>query len=149
MLGARSLLALLSVLALGGLSACGSTHSRPPSPPAKLERVGPGSALSVVLTPQGMKRIGVQTARVSAVPGSAAGAPTAVVPYAAILYEPDGSPLVYTNPAPLIYTRVSISVVRIVGDRVYVTRGPAVGTRVVTVGGEELLGVQNGVGVQT
>jgi hypothetical protein len=49
---------------------------------------------------------------------------------------------------PLTYTLVTVSVAGIQGSQVYLT-GLAPGTTVVTVGGEELLGVQDGVGEQT
>jgi hypothetical protein len=67
-----------------------------------------------------------------------------VIPYSALLYEPDGSTAVYVNTGPLIYTLSFISVDHIAGDQVYVSNGLAPGMRVVTVGAEELLGVQNG-----
>jgi hypothetical protein len=147
----RSRRAALPLLALLGLAGCGGSTTAPAAtPPAKLVRLRGSSIPSVVLSPQGMQRIGVQTARVSAVTAPAArGGPTAVVPYAAVLYEPDGSVVVYTNPSPFVYIQRPITVDHIAGERVYVTRGPAAGSRVVTVGGEELLGVQNGVGVET
>jgi hypothetical protein len=50
--------------------------------------------------------------------------------------------------APLTYTLATVGVASIQGSQVYLT-GVKPGTTVVTVGGEELLGVQDGVGVQT
>jgi hypothetical protein len=71
-----------------------------------------------------------------------------VVPYSALLYQPNGSSVIYTVTGPLTYTLVPVNVTGIQGDQVDLT-GLAPGTAVVTVGGEELLGVQDGVGVQT
>ena len=48
----------------------------------------------------------------------------------------------------LTYTLVTVSVASIQGSQVYLT-GLAPGSTVVSVGGEELLGVQDGVGTQT
>jgi hypothetical protein len=142
------------VLASASLAACGgSSTSHPLTPSAKLQRLGASGTLSIVLTNQGAQRIGIQTAPAVAVARSGAHrAPrglTVFVPYAALLYEPDGQPVVFTNPAPLVYTQQPVTVDHISGDRVYLGHGPAPGTRVVTVGGEELLGVQNGVGAET
>lgn len=131
---------LLAVLA-GGLASCGGSAAPQSPPPARLERLHGSSTPSVILTPLGAQRIGIQTAPVAG--GSARG--NAVLPYSAVVYEPDGSPVVYTNPAPLTYTLMRISIAGISGDRVSTTSGPAPGTKVVTVGAEELLGVQTGV----
>jgi multidrug efflux pump subunit AcrA (membrane-fusion protein) len=111
-----------------------------------MQRIGHSPALSVVLTPTGARRIGVQTAPVVAVRVSTS---MTVIPYAALLYEPGGSTTVYLNTAPLVYTRRFITVDHIVGNLVYVSQDLTPGMRVVTVGAEELLGVQNGVGVET
>jgi len=112
-----------------------------------MQRIGHSPVLSVVLTPTGARRIGVQTSPVVAVKVSSSS--MTVVPYAALLYEPDGSTAVYTSTAPLVYTRRLITVDHIAGNQVYVSQGLTPGMSVVTVGAEELLGVQNGVGVET
>src|SRR6516162_5994633 len=80
--------------------------------------------------------------------GLAASRRQAVVPYSALLYQPNGSSVVYTVTGPLTYTLAIVSVASMQGSQVYLT-GLTPGTVVVTVGGEELLGVQDGVGVET
>jgi hypothetical protein len=97
----------------------------------------------VVLTPVGAQRIGVQTAVAARASRS-----RTVVPYSALLYQSDGSNVIYQVTGPLTYTLVTVGVASIQGRQVYLT-GLAPGTTVVTVGGEELLGVQDGVGAQT
>lgn len=72
------------------------------------------------------------------------GALRRVVPYAAILYDLDGNTWVYTNPEPLVFVRQAVSVDFIEDGLVYLTDGPAAGTRVVTVGGAELYGTEVG-----
>ena len=99
--------------------------------------------MSVVLTPLGVSRIGLQTAA-----ATAAGKDT-IVPQGALLYEPSGQTAVYTQTSPLTYTITFITVATINGDQVVVSNGLAPGTVVVTQGAEELFGVQNGVGVET
>jgi hypothetical protein len=135
-----------AVLAIAGAAGCSSQAPAPPGPQAKMERIGNSHGLSVVLTPTGAQRIGVQTAPVTAV---RAGRPLTVIPYAALLYEQDGTPAVYVNTGPLTYTRYLVSVEGIAGDLVYISSGLTPGMTVVTTGAEELLGVQNGVGVET
>jgi hypothetical protein len=139
--------AALLVIAIAAVAGCrgGSAAGGQPSPPppAQTEPAGPHGALSVVLTPLGAQRVGIRTAA-----AVSAGHGRIVVPYSALLYQSDGSSVIYTVTGPLIYTLVAVSVTGIQGDQVYLT-GLAPGTDVVTAGGEELLGVQDGVGVQT
>jgi hypothetical protein len=135
--------AALVILAGIGLAACSSPADAPHAPAARMERVGPDKALSVVLSPVGAQRLGLQAVTVRP-----AGTLT-LVPYAALLYQPDGQTVVYEVTAHLTYTRQPVAVSKIAGDRVYLSRGPAPGRQVVTAGAEELLGVQDGVGVQT
>jgi hypothetical protein len=138
--------ALPVVVAVAALAGCHTTTSADaggPPPSARMERTGPNGALSVVLTQLGAQRAGIQTA----VAATAAHG-RAVVPDSALLYQPDGSSVIYAMTAPLTYTLATVGVVSIQGSQVYLT-GVKPGTTVVTVGGEELLGVQDGVGVQT
>jgi hypothetical protein len=138
--------ALPVVIAVAALAGCHTTSSADaggPPPSARMERTGPNGALSVVLTQLGAQRAGIQTA----VAATAAHG-RAVVPDSALLYQPDGSSVIYAMTAPLTYTLATVGVVSIQGSQVYLT-GVKPGTTVVTVGGEELLGVQDGVGVQT
>jgi hypothetical protein len=140
-----AVIASAAVIALAALAGCASTSAGDGNPPpvARMERAGPHGALSVVLTPVGAQRAGIQTA----VAGPA-GRGRAVVPESALLYQSDGSSVIYTVTGPLTYTLAIVSVASIQDGRVYLT-GLAPGTTVVTTGGEELLGVQDGVGVQT
>lgn len=93
----------------------------------------------ITLAPAAVKRLGVQTAPVTA------RATGLTVPYGALVYEADGSSWVFVETAPLHYRRAPIAVSGISGDRVALTSGPPVGTRVVTVGAAELVGVETGI----
>ncbi len=144
-------LALLAAGVAAGAAGCASSASSAAQPPtAKMERIGNAAVESVVLTPLGAARIGLQTAVATAGPAVKGGRAEVIVPYSALLYEPDGATAVYVDTGRLVYTRSLVTVATINGAQVYLTAGalPA-GARVVTVGAEELLGVQNGVGVQT
>jgi len=143
-----ALLIAAATATAGAVAGCGGPPpaQAQPGPQAKMERIGHSPVPSVVLTPTGARRIGIQTTAAAVVQ---AGSPVTWIPYAALLYEPDSSTAVYVNTAPLVYSRYDVSVQDIAGDRVYVSKGLTPGMRVVTTGAEELLGVQNGVGVET
>jgi hypothetical protein len=136
--------ALLIIIAAAALAGCSSTSATPGPPPPAHVTVGHNGTVSVVLTPLGAQRTGLQTA----VAARAGRGGQAVVPYSAVLYQPDGSSVIYTVTGPLTYTLVPVAVASIQGNQVYLM-GLGPGTTVVAVGGEELLGVQDGVGVQT
>jgi hypothetical protein len=136
--------ALLIIIAAAALAGCGTTVVVVGPPPPAHVTAGHNGAVSVALTPLGAQQVGIQTA----VAASASGGGQAVVPYSALLYQPDGDSVIYMVTGPLTYTLAPVAVVSIQGNQVYLT-GLAPGTSVVTVGGEELLGVQDGVGVQT
>jgi hypothetical protein len=132
---------VLTAAALAGLAACSVPTAATQAPSARIA-VGTGGTPSVVLSSAGAERLGLRTAL-----AAPAGTLTSI-PYAALLYEPDGAAVVYTVTGPRTYTRRVIVVSAIQGSVVYVSRGLAPGTEVVTAGAEELLGVQEGVGVQ-
>jgi hypothetical protein len=101
--------------------------------PSTLEPVKGNEDLKLVrFTAEGAKRVDLQTASVR----------RNVVPYAALIYDPEGKTFVYTSPKPLEYLREEVKVDRIDGDRVLLTRGPPAGTRVVTVGAAEVYGTE-------
>ena len=128
---------------LVALTGCGATSAPGEPATAQMAHTGPHGALSVVLTPLGAQRVGVQSAAATAASGG-----RTVIPYSALLYQPNGASVVYTVTGPLTYTLATVRVTSMQGSRVYLT-GLTPGTAVVTVGGEELLGVQDGVGVET
>ncbi|MGH6816130.1 MAG: hypothetical protein ACREC6_10520 [Hyphomicrobiaceae bacterium] len=70
------------------------------------------------------------------------GVPQKVVPYSAVLYDPQGGTWVYTNPEPLAYVRHSIAIADIEGDLAILSDGPPLGTTVVTVAGALLFGAE-------
>jgi hypothetical protein len=101
--------------------------------PSTLEPVkGNDDLQRVRFTAEGARRVDLQTASVR----------RNVVPYAALIYDPEGKTFVYTSPKPLEYLREQVKVDRIDGDRVLLSRGPPAGTRVVTVGAAEVYGTE-------
>jgi hypothetical protein len=102
---------------------------------AKVEPIGNTGVSSVTLTEDAAKRLGIRTARVRST-----SARRTVVPYGAVLYDAGGATFTYTSPKPRVFVRAPITVVRIDGADAVLSRGPPVGTPVVTVGSQELYG---------
>jgi hypothetical protein len=97
---------------------------------------GEDDLVSVTLTQEGADRIQIATGEVQQRAGHKS------IPYAALLYENDGSAFVYANPRGLTYVRAHIEIDRVTGDRVLLDEGPPVGTRVVTTGAPQVHGAE-------
>lgn len=137
--GAVAMLLLLGAIPL--LNGCAGT----PAEAAKVEAVKVvkvGEVNEMTLTPKAAERLGMQTEAVVA--GPVAG--QLAISHSALLYDPDGKTFVYTSPKDLVFKRADVKVQRINAGTVVLTSGPAVGTKVVTVGASELFGVDTGVG---
>jgi hypothetical protein len=129
---------LLAGLMLGGCASnlAGTSHE---AEPAVLEKIPGTDLLSVTLTEDAAERIGIKLATVRSRPPFS-------VPYRALLYDPNGGTWVYTTPEPLTYVRARVRVGAIDGKRMTLVRGPAPGTKIVTVGVAELYGAELGLG---
>jgi hypothetical protein len=130
----------LGMVLLGlSVSACGGSSgaAEEPAVSASVTELA-GGAKRVTLSADAARRIDVKTA-----PAESAGGST-VIPYDAVLYDPNGATWTYTSPKPLVFVRAEITVDRIEADRAILTKGPAPGTAVVTVGATELWGVEYG-----
>jgi hypothetical protein len=64
------------------------------------------------------------------------------VPYSSVIYWIDGGAWVYTQIAPLTFVRAPIDIDQVDGNTVILKSGPPAGTRIVSIGGEELLGTE-------
>jgi hypothetical protein len=62
------------------------------------------------------------------------------VPYSAVIYWIDGGTWVYTQIGRLTYSRSRVEIAEVDGTVAVLKRGPPTGTRVVSVGAQELLG---------
>jgi hypothetical protein len=105
--------------------------------PAKLEETSEKGIMRVILEPQAVERIGLQTTQVVEQDGRL------VLPYGAIMYDTKGQTWTFTNPEPLTYVRHKVVVADIEGDHVTLSEGPAAGTAVVTIGATELMGAEH------
>jgi len=162
-------LAAIVVVVGAALAGCGSTST--PSIPVSAQLVGasPTSPGHITVSQLGAQRIGLQTTRAQAVPApppvvkttvvagvkhtTAIPAPTpaatVIIPYSAVIYDPSGNTYAFTSTAPLTFVEVPITVDQISGNLAYLSSGPKAGAVVVSVGAEELYGVQTGVLAQT
>jgi hypothetical protein len=98
-----------------------------------------GGPAVITLSEAAEQRLGIQTAAVAAGPTG----PT--VPFAALVYQPDGSTWVFVRTEPFTYRRTAVAVGPKSGDQMTLTSGPPAGTEVVTVGAAELVGVEIGI----
>jgi hypothetical protein len=71
-----------------------------------------------------------------------ASGPQKVVPYSAVYYDAKGVAWVYVTSQPLIYERQQIDIDRVVGGLAVLKGGPAVGTKIVSVGAAMLYGTE-------
>lgn len=129
------------------LAACQRAHETAEHvAPAHVEHVEGEEVSRITLTPKAAERIDVKLDAVRDELIASAGGVRTVVPYGAVLYDPSGRTWVYTSPESLVFVRHEIMVDYIAGDLAVLSDGPAVGTRVVTVGATELHGAEFEIG---
>ena len=143
--GNRWLAAGLIIAALQ-LSACGrkSAETESENEPAKVEPIAGTQLSSVTLTEEAVKRLDIQ--KVAVRDAQLSGKQRKVIPYAAVLYDPEGATWAFTNPEPLLFVRQLNRIDYIKADQAVLLEGPPSGTAVVTVGAAELFGAEIGVG---
>lgn len=144
--------ALLVVAALA-LTGCSKAQedTNPPDSNVKLAPVGGSSdgLKRVTLSALAVTRLGVQTqpvrqGKLTLTDGSSVTAKS--IPFAAVIYDPNGKSWTYTALANRTYVRSPITISRIDGNTALLQAGPPTGTPVVTAGAPELLGAEYGVG---
>jgi hypothetical protein len=125
-----------SMLAVGGCADL-EEASEAGYQPAVIEEIEGADVKQVSFVEDAARRVSLQTAVVQR-----GGGDRVVLPYAALVYDPAGQVWVYTVPKRLTFLRVPVTVDLITGNRVVLTSGPAVGTRVVTRGAAEVYGAE-------
>ena len=131
--------AVLIGVALLVVAGCGGSGDEATNAPATIEAVAGTDLSRVILTSRAAARLDIQTAQVRT-----GARKRTVIPYSAVLYDPNGKTWTYTSPKHLVFVRQDISVDRIDGDAAILSAGPPPGTPVVTVGAMELWGVEYG-----
>jgi hypothetical protein len=108
-----------------------------PYEPAHLESTGPDQPKKVILTEEAQRRIQLQTTLVK--PHGA----DVSVDQAALIYDQEGKPWVFTVISPLTYLRAAVRIKEVDQDNAMIlSSGPPAGTEVVTVGAIELWGTE-------
>jgi hypothetical protein len=139
---ARWVTALALVIGIGlPLAGCGQApaSTTKAKEPYTSEPVGDSGVKRLTLTDKAVERLALDTALVTQV------GDRLVIPYAALLYLPDGTTITYTNPDGHAYVREQVTVESIRDDQAVLTAGPPAGTQVVTIGGAELWGAEFGI----
>jgi len=111
---------------------------------AVVEPVEGTEVSSVTLTEEAAKRLDIQAALIH--DEQINGKQRKVMPYAAVLYDPEGETWAFTNPQPLVFVRQAVKIDYIEDDHAVLLEGPPSGTQVVTIGAAELFGAEIGVG---
>jgi hypothetical protein len=133
----RRVAAMLAIGVLLLLPACRevSEESSGESEPYTVEPIEGTDLSRVILTADGVERIGLETTSLTGT----------TVPASAIWIDVDGQAWVYTSPEPLTFVREAVTVDRYAGDVAHLSDGPAIGTEIVTVGVAELIGSEFGI----
>jgi hypothetical protein len=135
--GLLLLAGLVAVLIAAGPQSDSDEAGGSADEPAQVEPIAGTDVSRVRLSADAARRLGIETAAVER-----RGRQRTVIPYDAVLYDPEGHTFTYTSPKPLVFVRHAINVGRIAGDRAVLTGGPPPGTAVVTVGSQELFGTE-------
>jgi hypothetical protein len=107
--------------------------------PASVEPIKGTEFSRVTLTADGARRIGLETTQVADAGGAT------VVAESAVWIDEHGDQWVYAVTEPLVYVRKAIVVDRFENGEALLSKGPAAGTEVVSVGVAELIGSEFGV----
>lgn len=122
------------------LVGCGNVGSEAEGMAAATVEKTDGGINRITLLASSSKRLGIQFVELTSNGGMLE------APYDVVLYDNFGKEFVYTSPKPNVFRRTPIKVDRVEGDTVYISEGPATGTKVVTYGAAMLLGIEAGVG---
>ena len=148
------------LVALVPLTGCQKHDSKTAKalPPATVEPIEGSKLKKITLTEKAMERLDLQLSEVRDQKGPRHESPQRAVPYAALVYDPDGTEWVYTSPEPRVFVRSKVKVDYIAGDVdmsfesynrakdmvAFLKEGPEVGTKVVKVATLELYGEEKG-----
>lgn len=132
-------LVVASLIAVSA-AACRDSSTIELEPPATKVAIEGTDRYRVILTPEAVERLDLQTTEVTEVDG------TPAITSDALILDTDGVFWVYVNTEPHTYERAVLEQVRQVDGQALFTEGPAPGTPVVSVGVAELWGEETGVG---
>ena len=129
---------LVLITAAVALSACGTPAEEAGGETGATVKPIKGTHTNLVtLNKEASETLGIKTTAIKREGGRE------VLPDAALVYAADGHTFTYSSPKPNQYVRAAITVDRIDGGKVILKKGPPAGTNVVTVGSQELFGLEN------
>lgn len=150
------LLILLPIILLVTLyyKSATTSNTKIKNEPATLTAIAGTDIQQITLTAKAAERLGIETVAIrEGKVASSSGTNTRLahsvvktVPYSSIIYDLQGTTWLYTQKQPLVFIRESISVDYIDNSTVFLSAGPPVGTKVVTIGVSELYGIETGIG---
>jgi hypothetical protein len=143
-------LLMVLVLLIAGLQLSACRHSPAAAKataenPAQVKRIEGTAFSTVTLTEKAIQRLGLKTDQVreQKVTGKTQMAgERKVVPYSALIYDPQGQTWVYTSPSARTFVRHKVEVDSIQGDVAVLKDGPPTGTVVASVAVAELYGTE-------
>ena len=145
-MSARCLAAVAIVAALP-LGACQRHHvEHHAEHPATVEAIEGSKLRRVTLTERAMQRLDVRTAEIREQKVSRSASLRRVVPYAAVIYDPQGQTWIYISSAPRTFVRHRVQIEYVEGDLAVLTDGPPAGTIVASRAVAQLYGADFGVG---
>ena len=104
---------------------------------SKITPAEDGEHPTVTITKLAAEQVGLETAPVEKTEDGTS------IPYESVLYDAaEGQPYVFINPEGLTFHREDVDIASIDGDTVQLSKGPAVGTKVVTVGLPQIHGAE-------
>jgi hypothetical protein len=134
---------LVLIAAGASLSACGGGGSTgydyetaSHHDPAELEPIEGTDIHRVIFDAEAVKRAGIQMTPIRQ------NGQGMVIPYDAVIYDPDGNTWAYTAPEPRTYVRQKIDIDHVDGDTAVLSDGPPAGTEVVSVGAALVYGTE-------
>lgn len=123
------------------LAACGKAPvKREAGHPAEVEAIPGSDVKKVTLTERAGQRLDLKTDQVREQRGQR------VVPYSALIYDPEGRTWVYTSPSDRTFVRQEVEIDRIVGQMAVLKTGPPTGTVIASMAVAELYGTEFAVG---
>jgi len=126
------------------LTGCAAASAGQEPSPAVVKSI-PGSAVKQLrLTEQAIHRLGITTAAVRTGQATIDGqrGTYKLIPYAAVVYDNDGSTWAFVSTAPRTFVRQRIAIGAIQGNTAVLAAGPSPSAAVVTAGAPELLGTE-------
>jgi hypothetical protein len=97
--------------------------------PSDVEDIEGSDFRRIMFTEKAMERIGVQT---STIIQTSVSVQLKIIPYSALLHDPNGQTFVYASREPSVFLKYSVKVDYIEGRKVFLNEGPPLGTVVAT-----------------